>query len=133
MTPKELDPRVKKMAYDFFTPQPLIGARAYFFHAVPHDWPDADVLRMLANVKDAMKQGYSKLLTNEVVLPAEGATSLMMTLDLQLMICVSGLERTEQHWTDLLEEAGFSINSISRHPRAMESVIEAEMSSMEQL
>ena len=46
---------MKKIAYDFFTPQPLIGARAYFFHAVPHDWPDADVLRMLANVKHAMK------------------------------------------------------------------------------
>ncbi|KAJ4407173.1 hypothetical protein N0V91_004055 [Didymella pomorum] len=28
MTPEELDPRVKKMAYDFFTPQLLIGARA---------------------------------------------------------------------------------------------------------
>jgi hypothetical protein len=132
MTPEELDPRVKKMAYDFFTPQPLVGARAYFFHAVPHDWPDADVLRMLANVKDAMKQGYSKLLIYEVVLPAKGATSLMTTLDLQLMNCVSGLERTEQHWNDLLREAGFSINSISRHPRAVESVIEADLSSVEQ-
>jgi hypothetical protein len=132
MTPKELDPRVKKMAYDFFTPQPLIGARAYFFHAVPHDWPDADVLRMLANVKDAMKEGYSKLLIYEVVLPAKGATSLMTTLDLQLMNCVSGLERTEQHWRDLLNGAGFSINSISRHPRAVESVIEAVLSTVEQ-
>lgn len=79
-----------------------------------------------------MKQDYSKLLIYEVVLPAEGATSLMTTLDLQLMNCVSGLERTEQHWTDLLKEAGFSINSISRHPRAVESVIEAELSSIEQ-
>ncbi|KAJ4313517.1 hypothetical protein N0V94_006903 [Neodidymelliopsis sp. IMI 364377] len=127
MTPEELDPRVRKMAYDFFTPQPLVGARAYFFHAVPHDWPDADVLRMLSNVRDAMKRGYSKLLIYEVVLPAKGATSLMTTLDLQLMNCVSGLERTEQHWSDLLKEAGFGINSISRHPRAVESVIEAEL------
>ncbi|KAF3042448.1 hypothetical protein E8E12_009556 [Didymella heteroderae] len=115
MTPEELDPRVRKMAYDFFTPQPLVGARAYFFHAVPHDWPDVDVLRMLANVRDAMKQGYSKLLIYEV-----------------LMNCVSGLERTEQHWKDLLREAGFSINCISRHPRAVESVIEAELTSEEQ-
>ena len=127
MTPEELDPRVKKMAYDFFTPQPLMGSRAYFFHAVPHDWPDADVLRILSNVRPAMKQGYSRLLIYEVVLPAKGATSLMTTLDLQLMNCVSGLERTEQHWNDLLTEAGFCINSISRHPRAVESIIEAEV------
>lgn len=127
MTPEELDPRVKKMAYDFFTPQPLVGSRAYFFHAVPHDWPDSDVLLMLANVKDAMKHGYSKLLIYEVVLPAKGATSLMTTLDLQLMNCVSGLERTEKHWNDLLEKAGFRVNTISRHSRAVESVIEAEL------
>lgn len=56
----------------------------------------------------------------------------MKTLDLQLMDCVSGLERTEQHWTELLKEAGFSINSISRHLRAVESAIEAELSSIEQ-
>ncbi|KAH6616292.1 hypothetical protein C7974DRAFT_441875 [Boeremia exigua] len=95
MTPEALDPRVTKMAYDFFTPQPL-------------------------------------LLIYEVVLPAKGATSLMTTLDLQLMNCVSGLERTEEHWHDLLETAGFQINSISRHDRAVESVIEAELVSVEQ-
>ncbi|KAL1607146.1 hypothetical protein SLS59_002850 [Nothophoma quercina] len=55
MTPEELDPRVRKMAYDFFTSQPLMGSRAYFFHAVPHDWPDADVLRILSNVRPVMK------------------------------------------------------------------------------
>ncbi|KAF3007420.1 hypothetical protein E8E13_002977 [Curvularia kusanoi] len=71
MTPKELDPRVRKMAYDFFTPQPFV---------------DSDVLRILANVKDAMEGEYSRLLIYEVVLPAKGATSLMTALDLSLMI-----------------------------------------------
>lgn len=127
MTPAELDPRITKMAYDFFTPQPLTGARAYFFHAVPHDWSDTDVLRMLSPVKNAMRRGYSKLLIYEMVLPAKGATSMMTTLDLNLMNVLSGLERTEQQWNSLLGEAGFSINSISRHPRAVESVIEAEL------
>lgn len=82
---------------------------------------------MFENVKAAMRKGYSKLLIYEVVLPAKGATSLMTTLDLQLMNCVSGLERTEEHWTKLLNQVGFKINSISRHPRAVESVIEAEI------
>lgn len=132
MSPQHVDPRVKKMAHDFFTPQPLAGARAYFFHAVPHDWPDADVLRMLARVRRAMKRGYSALLIYEVVLPAEGATSLMTTLDLQLMSCVSGLERTEAHWRALLVEAGFQVRTISRHARAVESVIHAELAEARQ-
>ncbi|KAK8062538.1 O-methyltransferase [Apiospora hydei] len=124
---EELDPRIKRVPYDFFTPQPILNSRAYFLHAVPHDWPDADCLRIFASIKAAMKPGYSKLLIYEVVLPARGATSLMTTLDLQLMNCVSGLERTEGHWARLLGEAGFTIVEIFRHPRAVESVIEAEM------
>jgi hypothetical protein len=124
---EDLDPRIKKQGYDFFTTQPQQGARAYFFHAVPHDWPDADCVRMFSQVKAAFKPGYSKLLIYEVVLPKKGATNMMMTLDLQLMNCTSGLERTEEHWERLLSEAGFSIVGISRHPRAVESVIEANL------
>lgn len=120
-----LDPRIRRMAYDFFTPQPLVGARAYFFHAVPHDWPDADCVRILENVKAAMRRGYSKLLIYEMVIPVMGATSVMTTLDLQLMNCLSGLERTEDQWRRLLSGIGLEIVSISRHPRAVESVIEA--------
>ncbi|KAF2016211.1 S-adenosyl-L-methionine-dependent methyltransferase [Aaosphaeria arxii CBS 175.79] len=127
MNVENLDPRIKKQAYDFFTPQPQLHSRAYFFHAVPHDWPDADCVRMFSNVKTAFKPGYSKLLIYEVVLPKKGATSLMTTLDLQLMNCTSGLERTEEHWGRLLEEAGFKIVGISKHPRAVESVIEADL------
>lgn len=124
---EDLDPRITKQAYDFFTPQPQIHARAYFFHAVPHDWPDADCVRMFSRVRHACKWGYSKLLIYEVVLPNKGATSLMTTLDLQLMNCTSGMERTEEHWGRLLSEAGFRVVGISRHPRAVESVIEAEL------
>lgn len=124
---EKLDERIKRMSHDFFTPQPVRGARAYFFHAVPHDWPDDDCVRIFENIKAAMVRGYSKLLIYEVVLPAQGATSLMTTLDLQLMNCTSGLERTEEHWRDLLAKVGFTVTSISSHPRAVESVIEAEL------
>lgn len=122
-----LSPRIERMAYDFFQPQPLLGARAYFLHAVPHDWPDGDCKRIFHNVKEAMRKGYSKLLIYEIVMPSQGATSLMTTLDLQLMNCTSGFERTEEDWKNLLREAGLRIVGISRHPRAVESVIEAEL------
>ncbi|KAE8131158.1 S-adenosyl-L-methionine-dependent methyltransferase [Aspergillus pseudotamarii] len=124
---EKLDSRVRKMAHDFFQPQPITGARAYFFHAVPHDWPNADVARMFAEVKKVMTPGYSKLLIYEIMLPAQGATHLMTTLDLALMSCTSGLERTEEAWRALLKEGGFKVMSISRHPMAVEGVIEAEI------
>lgn len=123
----QLDPRISRMAYDFFTPQPLVGARAYFFHAVAHDWPDAECVRIFENVKAVMKKGYSKLLIYEIVIPPKGATPLMTTMDLALMYMVSGLERTEERWKALLSGVGLRVVSISRHPRAVESVIEAEL------
>ncbi|KAI1881515.1 hypothetical protein JX265_000341 [Neoarthrinium moseri] len=124
---EKLDSRIKQMSYDFFTPQPVEGARAYFFHAVPHDWPDADCVRIFEQVKAAMKRGFSKVLIYEIVLPPQGATSLMTTMDLQLMNCTSGFERTEDHWKKLLSSVGLKVVSISSHPRALESVIEAEL------
>ncbi|KAB8256191.1 S-adenosyl-L-methionine-dependent methyltransferase [Aspergillus pseudonomiae] len=124
---ERLDSRIHKMAHDFFQPQPITGARAYFFHAVPHDWPNADVARMFAEVKKVMTPGYSKLLIYEIVLPAQGATHLMTPLDLALMSCTSGLERTQDAWRALLKEGGFKVTSISRHPMAVEGVIEAEI------
>ncbi|KAL6858363.1 hypothetical protein ACO1O0_005824 [Amphichorda felina] len=124
---EKLDSRIRKMAHDFFQPQPITGARAYFFHAVLHDWPNTDVARMCAEVKKVMMPGYSKLLIYEVMLPAQGATHLMTTLDLALMSCTSGLERTEEAWRVLLKQGGFKVTSISRHPMAVESIIEAEI------
>ncbi|KXJ88600.1 O-methyltransferase [Microdochium bolleyi] len=123
---EKLDERITKLAHDFFQPQPIAGARAYFFHAVPHDWPDADVARMFAEVRKVMTRGYSKLLVYEVVMPAEGASRLATTLDLALMSCTSGIERTEEAWRRLLKGCGFRITGVFRHPRALETVIEAE-------
>ncbi|KAG6354382.1 hypothetical protein INS49_004399 [Diaporthe citri] len=34
------DSRVELQVHDFFTPQPVKGARAYFTRSVLHDWPD---------------------------------------------------------------------------------------------
>jgi len=43
------------------------------------------------------------------------------------MNCNSELGRTEQQWVELLKDAGFQINGISRHPNAVEKVIGAEL------
>ncbi|KAI1869381.1 hypothetical protein JX265_006471 [Neoarthrinium moseri] len=126
-TQEKLDGRIKRMPHDFFSTQPVLGARAYFFHVVLHDWSDVDCGRILGKVKDAMTKGYSKLLICEVVLPPKGATSFMTTLDLQMMNSTSGFERTEEHWRKLLQNIGFRVVGISTHIGAMESVIEAEI------
>ncbi|USP72771.1 hypothetical protein yc1106_00045 [Curvularia clavata] len=121
------DPRIVKQAYDYLAPQPQLHARAYLIHAVLYEKQDAECVRLLSNIKAAFKPGYSKLLIYEIVLPEKGAASLTTTVDLQVMSCRSKRVRTEEQWGKLLAEAGFKIVHLRSHPRAVESIIEADL------
>lgn len=103
------------------------GARAYYMHSVLHDWPDNVCERILANVKDAMKQGYSKLLINENVVPDVQAHWETTALDMMMLALFASRERTRAQWTHLLEGlAGFKIVKFWDVGNGVESVIECE-------
>lgn len=58
---------IELQVHDFFTPQPVKGARAYFMRSVLHDWPDKQCRTILCHLRDAMEPGYSKILINDCV------------------------------------------------------------------
>lgn len=122
-----LDSKIKAIALDFFTHQPVQDSRAYFLHAVLHDWPDETAMKLLANVKAAMKPGYSKLLVCDIVIRPMGTTYLQATMDINMMTLLDSHERTEQAWSKLLTAAGFSIIKFWPDPRGYETVIETEV------
>ncbi|KAI8627286.1 putative O-methyltransferase [Xylariaceae sp. FL1651] len=108
----ELPAGIEKMQYDFFTPQPVEGARAYFFHHIFHDWSDQKALEILHQTVRAMTPGYSKLLIHEMIVPEVGANMVHATLDIAMMCFGGGKERTAAQWTQLLEMAGLEISGI---------------------
>ena len=63
--PGQLDPAVVRMKHDFFAPQPVRDARAYYFRTIFHDWPDQDCIAIMKHTAAAMKKDYSKLLIFE--------------------------------------------------------------------
>ncbi|KAF2962887.1 hypothetical protein GQX73_g10684 [Xylaria multiplex] len=95
-----LDTRISLQSHDFFTPQPIKGARAYFIRSVLHDlansfpqwnklltaktleWPDDVCHKILGHLKDAMKPGYSKILINDCVVANEKAAWQHVSLDI---------------------------------------------------
>ncbi|KAL6229788.1 hypothetical protein BDW75DRAFT_234933 [Aspergillus navahoensis] len=97
---------IKKVAYDFFTEQPVKGARVYFLHHILHDWSDEYCLKILQNVVSAMTPHYSKLIIHEMILLEEGAPQFQAQLDMAMMAFSSGMERTQRQWRTLLEKAG---------------------------
>ncbi|EGD94657.1 hypothetical protein TESG_02165 [Trichophyton tonsurans CBS 112818] len=104
-----LDPAIEKVSYDFFTEQPIAGARAYFYHHILHDWSDEQCLKILARVASAMTPGYSKLLLHKMIIPEVGASQFQAMLDMTMMAFNGGMERTKQQWTALLEKAGLKV------------------------
>ncbi|OAA52903.1 sterigmatocystin 8-O-methyltransferase [Cordyceps fumosorosea ARSEF 2679] len=104
-----VDPAIAVMTYDFFTEQPVKGARAYFYHHILHDWSDDRCLEILAALSTAMTPGYSKVLLHEMIVPERGASTFHAMLDMTMMAFNAGMERTETQWRELLDRAGFEV------------------------
>ncbi|OJJ83933.1 uncharacterized protein ASPGLDRAFT_58335 [Aspergillus glaucus CBS 516.65] len=123
----QVDKKITAMSHDFFLPQPVKRSRAYFMHAVLHDWPDDKAKQLLVNTKDAMVKGYSKLFIYDIVLPPTGASISQATMDVEMMSLLSASERTRGAWEKLLTEAGLKIANFWPDPREYEMIIEAEV------
>ncbi|KAH8903839.1 S-adenosyl-L-methionine-dependent methyltransferase [Coniochaeta sp. PMI_546] len=123
----KVDEKITAMAHDFFLPQPVKGSRAYFMHAVLHDWPDDKATLLLHNTRDAMVKGYSKLFVYDIVLPPTGTSISQTTMDVNMMSLLSASERTKSQWEKLLGGAGFKIVNLWPDPQEYEMLIEAEV------
>lgn len=114
-------------AHNFFTPQPIKGARAYSLHSILHDWGDEDGVKILQNLVPALKKGYSRVLLNEIVVSEEKPTLAATSMDLMMLAHFAVRERTETEWRRILETSGLKIIKIYNYPGVAESLIEAEL------
>ncbi|KAL4819588.1 S-adenosyl-L-methionine-dependent methyltransferase [Aspergillus spinulosporus] len=125
-TGSETDRPFIAAAHDFFTPQPVVGARAYLLHSILHDWSDEDGVKVLQNLVPALKKGYSRVLLNEIVV-REKPTLAATNMDLMMLAHFAVRERTERAWSEILAHAGLRIVKIWNYPGVAESLIEAEL------
>ncbi|KAI9739069.1 MAG: hypothetical protein M1834_007281 [Cirrosporium novae-zelandiae] len=122
-----LDEKIERQKHDFFTPEPIEGARAYYMKFILHDWSDEYSIPILRNIATAMRKGYSKLIIEEFVLPDEKCPELSAMWDLIVMNFISGMERSETQWKHLLESAGLKVMKVWRPPGDGQGIIEAEL------
>ncbi len=108
---------------DFFDHVPE-GADAYVLSHILHDWDDARCRLILRNCRRAMRDS-SRLLVVDVVLDrADNRFAQGKLTDIQMLLVLSGRERTELEFRQLLESEGFSVRRIIP-TAAPECVIEA--------
>ena len=117
-------PGIECTVHDFFTPQPVKGAKAYYMHSVLHDWSDDNARKILTQLREALKLGHSKILINENVVADQGADWKITSLDWTMMVMAGSCERTETQWRGLVGSVGLKISGIWKGEGATESLIE---------
>lgn len=112
---KELPEGITATKHDFFKPQPVKGAKAYYLGHVLHDWPDKQAHVILDKIREAMGP-ESVLLINESILPGSKVPLRTASVDLIMMANFSSLERTQAQFEALLSNAGFDLVKIWTAP-----------------
>lgn len=110
------DADIEYVKHDFFTPQPVKGARVYTLKSILHDWADDKALAILRNIASAMQPGYSKIWILDGIVPETKASLGLVGMDIVMMMFLCALERTVQQWESLLDQAGLVITGL--HERA---------------
>ncbi|KAF9889284.1 hypothetical protein FE257_007392 [Aspergillus nanangensis] len=124
---QHLDSDIQRVKHDFFKPQPVKGARAYYFKHIMHDWSDDNCRIILKHTTAAMEKGYSKLLIEDYIVPDQNAGPKETATDMIVMVWCPGIERTRQRWTDLLQSVGLVAKNFWLPHGSNKGIIEAEL------
>ncbi|RYP37879.1 hypothetical protein DL767_002751 [Monosporascus sp. MG133] len=113
---------IEAEAHDMFKPESVKGARAYYLRNVLHDWPDAEVVKILSSIKTGMTE-ESVILIDEAVLSERGAPWRAVQQDMEMLACFSAMERTEGEWRKLIDEAGLTTRRVRRYTEEYEDTV----------
>jgi len=93
---------------DFFR-DALPSADCYLIMQVIHDWDDPKAAQILAAIRRAAAPGATLLLI-ECIVPEDSKPSWTKMLDLQMLTLLSGKERTQKEYSEMLRTAGFRLD-----------------------
>ncbi len=112
----ELDPavadRLTKARGSFFDTIPP-GYDAYLMRRILHDWNDENAIKILRHCRSGMRPD-SKLLLIELAADSGKTGHDWATMDLLMMLVLSGKERTATEVESILSAAGFRVIRIIR-------------------
>lgn len=95
---------------DFFESVPP-GADLHVLKQIIHDWSDSECTTILRNCHQALKPN-GKLLLVEMVIPPDNSPSMAQAMDLNMLVLLTGRERTESEYRALLAAGGFKMERV---------------------
>ncbi|KAH6653364.1 O-methyltransferase-domain-containing protein, partial [Truncatella angustata] len=113
---------VEFQAHDFFSAQPVKGAKYYYLRAILHNWDDEKAVQILSNIVPAMSAD-SRVLIDEIVLADQGPHVWPAGLDLQMYTLFGAAERTATRWDSILERTGLRPVAVKNYAPVMGSSV----------
>lgn len=110
VTAAGLASRCELVSGDFFASVPA-GGDAYTLSEILHDWDDPQATIILRNIRQAMPE-REKILILEQVIPSGNDPHEGKLRDLNMLVILGGVERTENEFRELLREAGFILCAV---------------------
>jgi len=103
--------RCSIVAGSFFESFPE-GADAYLLRHIIHDWTDEQSIQILKNCRKAVP-AHGRILIVEFSVPPPNQPSLAKDADMTMLVYTGGLERTEEEYRVLFQQAGFRLSSVT--------------------
>lgn len=103
--------RCQLISGNFFKHIPK-GGDAYLLKSVIHDWNDSDSLTILNKCHQAMNKD-DRLIIVEPIMTEANQKEMAKFMDVYMMMITGGKERTLLDFKMLLDQAGFSIESVT--------------------
>ncbi|HTI75965.1 MAG TPA: methyltransferase [Mycobacterium sp.] len=113
--------RTEVVGGDFFESVP--PGDLYLLKFILHDWDDESAVKILRRCRDAMEPG-GRIAILELVVGEDSRDSLRVLMDLNMLACANGRERTLPEFDALLERAGLRRTAVLTAD-SPQSVIEA--------
>jgi len=84
---------------------------AYLIKVVIHDWSDEEAFRILEATRRSAPS-HAKLILAELLVPEDGKPNWTLFVDLLILGELTGKERTQSEFSDLLVGAGFRLDRV---------------------
>ncbi len=102
--------RCQLIAGDFFEALPS-GGDTYILAQIIHDWDDDRSRTILQNCRSAIAL-TGRILIVELIIPRGNEPFFGKLLDLHMLVLLTGRERTEVEYRDLLDAVGFRLTRV---------------------
>ncbi|KAK7021280.1 hypothetical protein VNI00_017455 [Paramarasmius palmivorus] len=123
--------KVRFVPINFLRDNAVEGCDVYYVKSILHDWPDAECLTILQNVRKAMKPG-ARLIIHEIAISSAGrleqlaeepapepllpnwgvSAARTFEADIRMMKMFNAKERTLEEYTSLCEKRGLQFRKL---------------------